>query len=211
MSAASNYARRPTRHARLMWPESAITTRAKSGITAGSAAFVTGSSSSLRGPGQEETLMKLRIALDELLPATSAARELPQALDRLERGEVEQFVITKRNEPRAALVSSRQVPRAPRDRGRAPRERQQRPQWQRARRQVAALGRRRAGHGVLPLPREGDERGAEACVRPAASTNQPPEEPQERQRRPPPSTHQPAPAPRPGSQASGARSGRRSR
>ena len=49
--------------------------------------------------------MKLRIAFDELLPATSAARELPQALDRLDRGEVEQFVITKRNEPRAALVS----------------------------------------------------------------------------------------------------------
>lgn len=49
--------------------------------------------------------MTLRVALDELLPATSAARELPQALDRLERGEVEQLVITKRNEPRAALLS----------------------------------------------------------------------------------------------------------
>jgi prevent-host-death family protein len=49
--------------------------------------------------------MKLRVALDELLPAKVAARELPQALDRLERGEVEQLVITRRNEPRAALVS----------------------------------------------------------------------------------------------------------
>lgn len=49
--------------------------------------------------------MKLRVALDELLPAKVAARELPQALDRLQRGEVEQLVITRRNEPRAALVS----------------------------------------------------------------------------------------------------------
>lgn len=49
--------------------------------------------------------MKLRVALDELLPAKAAARELPQALDRLESGEVEQLVITRRNEPRAALVS----------------------------------------------------------------------------------------------------------
>jgi prevent-host-death family protein len=49
--------------------------------------------------------MTLRVALDELLPAKAAARELPQALDRLERGEVEQLVITRRNEPRAALVS----------------------------------------------------------------------------------------------------------
>ena len=49
--------------------------------------------------------MKLRVALDELLPAKAAARELPQALDRLDRGDVEQFVITRRNEPRAVLVS----------------------------------------------------------------------------------------------------------
>lgn len=66
---------------------------------------MTGLGSTFCGPGQEETFMTLRIALDELLPATSAARELPQALDRLDRGEVEQLVITKRNEPRAALVS----------------------------------------------------------------------------------------------------------
>lgn len=49
--------------------------------------------------------MTLRIALNELLPAKTAARELPQALDRLERREVEQLVITRRNEPRAVLVS----------------------------------------------------------------------------------------------------------
>lgn len=49
--------------------------------------------------------MKLRVALDELLPAKAAARELPQALDRLDRGDVEQLVITRRNEPRAVLVS----------------------------------------------------------------------------------------------------------
>lgn len=49
--------------------------------------------------------MKLRVALDELLPAKVAARELPQALDRLDRGDVQQLVITRRNEPRAVLVS----------------------------------------------------------------------------------------------------------
>jgi prevent-host-death family protein len=49
--------------------------------------------------------MNMRVALNELLPAKTASRELPQALDRLERGEVEQLVITKRNEPRAVVVS----------------------------------------------------------------------------------------------------------
>jgi prevent-host-death family protein len=34
-----------------------------------------------------------------------AARELPQALRRLESGEAEQLVITNRNEPRAVLVT----------------------------------------------------------------------------------------------------------
>ncbi len=47
----------------------------------------------------------LRVRLDEILPSRTAARELPQALDRLERGEAEQLVITRRNEPRAVLVT----------------------------------------------------------------------------------------------------------
>lgn len=87
------------------WSESAVLARAKSGIAVSRDAFMTAPGGSFRPPGQEETFMKLRIAFDELLPATTAARELPQALDRLDRGEVEQLVITKRNEPRAALVS----------------------------------------------------------------------------------------------------------
>lgn len=49
--------------------------------------------------------MSLRIRLDELLPAKTAARELPQALRRLESGDAEQLVITNRNEPRAVLIT----------------------------------------------------------------------------------------------------------
>jgi len=49
--------------------------------------------------------MRLRIRLDELLPAKTAARELPRALRRLESGEAEQLVITNRNEPRAVLIT----------------------------------------------------------------------------------------------------------
>jgi prevent-host-death family protein len=49
--------------------------------------------------------MSLRVRLDELLPAKAAARELPQALRRLERGDAEQLVITNRNEPRAVLIT----------------------------------------------------------------------------------------------------------
>lgn len=49
--------------------------------------------------------MKLRVRLDELLPAKAAARELPRALLRLESGEAEQLVITNRNEPRAVLIT----------------------------------------------------------------------------------------------------------
>ena len=49
--------------------------------------------------------MPLRVRLDELLPAKTAARELPQALRRLETGDADQFVITKRNEPRAVLIT----------------------------------------------------------------------------------------------------------
>lgn len=49
--------------------------------------------------------MEIRIRLDELLPAKAAARELPSALDRLEGGQAEQLVITRRNEPRAVLIT----------------------------------------------------------------------------------------------------------
>lgn len=49
--------------------------------------------------------MNLRVRLDELLPAKTAARELPQALRRLESGEADQLVITNRNEPRAVLIT----------------------------------------------------------------------------------------------------------
>ena len=49
--------------------------------------------------------MSLRIRLDELLPAKTAARELPQALRRLETGDAEQLIITNRNEPRAVLIT----------------------------------------------------------------------------------------------------------
>ncbi|MCW3101164.1 MAG: hypothetical protein JWL77_6782 [Chthonomonadaceae bacterium] len=49
--------------------------------------------------------MSLRVRLDELLPAKTAARELPRALQRLETGEADQLVITNRNEPRAVLIT----------------------------------------------------------------------------------------------------------
>lgn len=47
----------------------------------------------------------LRVRLDEILPARAAAREMPQALDRLEQGQADQLVITRRNEPRAVLIT----------------------------------------------------------------------------------------------------------
>jgi PHD/YefM family antitoxin component YafN of YafNO toxin-antitoxin module len=49
--------------------------------------------------------MKLRVGLDEILPSKEAARALPQAIDRLESGDAEHFVITRRNKPRAVLVT----------------------------------------------------------------------------------------------------------
>jgi PHD/YefM family antitoxin component YafN of YafNO toxin-antitoxin module len=52
-----------------------------------------------------EEPMDLRIRLDELLPSKTAARELPEALARLERGDAEQLVITRRNQPRAVLIT----------------------------------------------------------------------------------------------------------
>jgi prevent-host-death family protein len=47
----------------------------------------------------------LRVRLDEILPSRDAARELPQALDRLEAGDADQLVITRRNKPRAVLIT----------------------------------------------------------------------------------------------------------
>jgi prevent-host-death family protein len=49
--------------------------------------------------------LNVRIRLDELLPVKTAARELPQALRRLDSGEAEQLVITRRSEPRAVLIT----------------------------------------------------------------------------------------------------------
>jgi prevent-host-death family protein len=49
--------------------------------------------------------MSFRIHLDELLPAKTAARELPRALRRLESGDAQQLVITNRSEPRAVLIT----------------------------------------------------------------------------------------------------------
>ena len=49
--------------------------------------------------------MSLRVRLDELLTTKSAARQLPQALDRLEGGDADQFVITRRSVPRAVLIT----------------------------------------------------------------------------------------------------------
>lgn len=49
--------------------------------------------------------MPVRVRLDELLPSKAAARELPDGLDRLENGEADQLVITRRNQLRAVLIT----------------------------------------------------------------------------------------------------------
>ena len=49
--------------------------------------------------------MNFRVRLDEIVPTKQAARALPQQLDRLESGEVDQLVLTTRNNPRAVLVT----------------------------------------------------------------------------------------------------------
>jgi prevent-host-death family protein len=49
--------------------------------------------------------MKLRVGLDEILPSKEAARALPQVIDRLESGDAEHVVITRRNKPRAVLLT----------------------------------------------------------------------------------------------------------
>jgi PHD/YefM family antitoxin component YafN of YafNO toxin-antitoxin module len=47
----------------------------------------------------------LRVTFDEILPIKEAVRNLPRALERLDRDEAPHFVITRRNEPRAVLVA----------------------------------------------------------------------------------------------------------
>lgn len=49
--------------------------------------------------------MQFRVRLDEILPTKQAARTLSKELERLERGEVDQLVLTTRNAPRAVIVS----------------------------------------------------------------------------------------------------------
>jgi hypothetical protein len=49
--------------------------------------------------------MDFRVRLDEIVPTKQAARSLPKELGRLERGEVDQLVLTTRNTPRAVLVT----------------------------------------------------------------------------------------------------------
>jgi hypothetical protein len=49
-------------------------------------------------------MAKLRVQLDELLPTKEASRTLPQALERLQRGEAAHLIITRRNKPRAVLL-----------------------------------------------------------------------------------------------------------
>jgi PHD/YefM family antitoxin component YafN of YafNO toxin-antitoxin module len=49
--------------------------------------------------------MEFRVRLDEIVPTKQAARALPKELERLERGEVDQLVLTTRNTPRAVLLT----------------------------------------------------------------------------------------------------------
>jgi prevent-host-death family protein len=48
---------------------------------------------------------KLRVSFDEIIPIKTAVRSLPKALDRLESGEAGHLVITRRNRPRAVLLT----------------------------------------------------------------------------------------------------------
>ncbi len=49
--------------------------------------------------------MELRVRLDEILATKEAARTLPRALERLDSGEAAHLVITRRNTPRAVLIT----------------------------------------------------------------------------------------------------------
>jgi prevent-host-death family protein len=52
--------------------------------------------------------MALRVRLDEIVPSKEAARTLPTLLERLEGGELERVVITRRSQPRAVLITLEQ-------------------------------------------------------------------------------------------------------
>jgi len=47
----------------------------------------------------------LRAALDELLPVKTAAQSLPRQLQRLQAGEVEHLILTRRNKPCGVLIT----------------------------------------------------------------------------------------------------------
>jgi hypothetical protein len=49
--------------------------------------------------------MEFRVRLDEIVPSKAAARGLPREISRLEKGEVQQLVLTTRNAPRAVLIT----------------------------------------------------------------------------------------------------------
>ena len=49
--------------------------------------------------------MALRVRLDEIIATKEAARTLPSALERLDSGDADQLVITRRNAPRAVLIT----------------------------------------------------------------------------------------------------------
>ena len=49
--------------------------------------------------------MTLRVRLDEIIATKEAARTLPSALERLDSGAADQLVITRRNVPRAVLIT----------------------------------------------------------------------------------------------------------
>lgn len=50
-------------------------------------------------------MSKLRVSFDEILPVKEAVRALPRALDKLDRREAHHLVITRRNRPRAVLIT----------------------------------------------------------------------------------------------------------
>ena len=49
--------------------------------------------------------MAMRVRLDEIIATKEAARTLPSALERLDSGDADQLVITRRNTPRAVLIT----------------------------------------------------------------------------------------------------------
>lgn len=51
------------------------------------------------------TVSGLRVGLDELIPSKTIQRELPRVLSRIEGGEVEHIIITKRGAARGVLIS----------------------------------------------------------------------------------------------------------